>query len=94
VAEQDSLSDWRTLAALSLLSTRTAGTLTRHFDRRNDDLAHFGVDLTKTMLETLQYPVGCFVAAASIDSRSIQAIHLQLNRNDGQSLALDQLQIV
>ena len=79
---------------VAFVDSNAAGTIPRPFDRKADDLAHFHVDLTKTMPETFRFPARCFSGSSGFDIRNIQAIHLQLNRNDGRALAFDQLQIV
>jgi peptidoglycan hydrolase-like protein with peptidoglycan-binding domain len=76
------------------VDSNAAGTVPRPFDRKADDLSNSRIDLTKTMLETFRFPAGCFAGGRAFDIRSIQAIHLELNRNDGRALAFDQLQIV
>jgi outer membrane protein OmpA-like peptidoglycan-associated protein len=76
-------------------SNASIGGLPRPYDRRADDIAAFKVDLTKTMLKTLRFPVSCFANALSgFDITKISAIHLRLDRNDKRSLAFDQVQIV
>lgn len=79
---------------VAFVDSNAAGTIPRPFDRKADDLAHFGADFTKTMPETFRFPARCFSGSGGFDIRNIQAIHLQLNRNDGRALAFDQLQIV
>jgi peptidoglycan hydrolase-like protein with peptidoglycan-binding domain len=79
---------------IAFVDSNVAGTLPRPFDRRSDDLVHFGIDFTKTMLETFRFPAGCFAGGSGFNIKAIKAIHLQLNRSDGRPLAFDQLQIV
>jgi peptidoglycan hydrolase-like protein with peptidoglycan-binding domain len=79
---------------IAFADSNAAGTLSRPFDRKTDDLANVGTDLSKTMLETMRFPVGCFGGVSGFNVKNIQAIHLQLNRSDGRALAFDQLQIV
>jgi hypothetical protein len=71
------------------------GGLPRPYHRRDDDLAQIGIDLTKSMLNTLRFPAKCFTGQKKrIDLTRIQAIRLKLNRKDDRPLAFDQLQIV
>jgi outer membrane protein OmpA-like peptidoglycan-associated protein/pimeloyl-ACP methyl ester carboxylesterase len=69
------------------------GGLPRPFDRRNDDVARIGVDLTKTMLKTHRFAAACFVRSG-FDPTHVRAVLLRLDRGDGRALAFDQLQIV
>jgi hypothetical protein len=76
-------------------SNTSIGGLPRPYDRRADDLAIIGVDLTKTMLTTFRFPGTCFSNALSgFDITKVTAVHIQLDRNDKRALAFDQLQIV
>lgn len=76
-------------------SNASAGGLPRPYDRKADDLALTGVDLTKTMLTTFRFPNTCFTNALSgFDITKVTAVHIKLNRNDKRALAFDQLQIV
>src|SRR6185369_11483041 len=71
------------------------GGLPRPFNRKAQDVANFGVDLTKTMLKTLRFPATCFSRGATgFDIRQVTAIVLHLNRGDNRALAFDQWQIV
>jgi hypothetical protein len=79
---------------IAFVDSNAAGTLPRPFDRQSDDLANFGRDFTKTMLETLRFPARCFAGVSRLNINSIQAVHLELNRSDGRPLAFDQLQII
>src|SRR5262249_51249694 len=78
------------------VDSNDVGGLPRPYDRRDDDLAMFGSDFTKTMLKTLRFPVSCIVARAErgFDATKVQAIVLWMDRNDRRALAFDQLQIV
>jgi hypothetical protein len=76
------------------IDSKSAGGVPRPFDRRSDDLAHFGKDLTKTMLKTLRFPIDCFKIGTKIKTDSIKAIVLHLDRADNRALAFDQWQIV
>jgi hypothetical protein len=65
------------------------------YDRRADDMALFGDDFTKTMLKTLRFPTSCISRAKKeFDVTQVRAICLRMDRNDGRTLAFDQLQIV
>ena len=73
----------------------SVGPLPSPFIRSTDDLAAFGVDLTKTMLTTLRFPAGCFQPSGrTFNIRNVRAILIRLNRSDNARLAFDQLQIV
>jgi hypothetical protein len=69
------------------------GGLPRPFDRRNDDVARIGADLTKTMLTTHRFAAACFVRSG-FDPTHVRSVLLRLDRGDGRALAFDQLQIV
>jgi hypothetical protein len=78
---------------IALADSDQAGGLPRPFDRRADDLAIDGVDLTKTMLTTHRFASGCFVGVG-FDMTRVRAVVIRLSRNDNRAIAFDQLQIV
>jgi outer membrane protein OmpA-like peptidoglycan-associated protein/dienelactone hydrolase len=78
---------------VSFADSNDVGGLPRPFDRRADDLARVGIDLTKTMLKTNRYTAACFVRSG-LDLTQIRALLLKLDRGDNRALAFDQLQIV
>lgn len=74
------------------------GGLPRPLDRRAWDLAQwYATDKTKTMLNTLRFPVHCFSAPPGrrrFNIRRVRAALLKLDRGDGRAIAFDDLQIV
>lgn len=71
------------------------GGLPRPYDRRADDLAEFGQDVTKSMLKTLRFRAECFSAAdPSFDITRVAAVLIRTNTPDQRALAFDDLQIV
>ncbi len=77
----------------SFADSNDVGGLPRPFDRRADDLARVGADLTKTMLRTHRFSPACFVRPG-FDITQVRAVLLRLDRGDGRAIAFDQLQIV
>jgi len=72
------------------------GSLVRPYDRKSDDLAdpEVATDLTKTMLATVRFPLGCFTRApGSFDVHHVRALLIR-TRPDDRPIAFDQLQIV
>jgi hypothetical protein len=77
------------------VNSSAVGGLPRPYNRRSDDMAHWGTDFTKTMPKTLRFPAACFTRGSGpFDIRRVQAILIRLNRTDRRPLAFDQLQIV
>jgi len=83
-----------TSGALSYDSDGVGGLL-RPFDRRADDLAAYGFDITKTMLKTMRWPASCFAAQSEeLLLKAIRAILIRCSRRDRRPMAFDDLQIV
>jgi hypothetical protein len=71
------------------------GGLLRPFDRRADDLAAYGFDITKTMLKTMRWRSSCFAAQSEeLQIKAIRAILMRCSRRDRRPMAFDDLQIV
>jgi dienelactone hydrolase len=71
------------------------GGLYRPFDRRADDMAAYGFDITKTMLSTMRFPGGCFQARGErFEPQGIRAILIRCSREDRQPMAFDDLQVL
>lgn len=71
------------------------GGLLRPFDRRADDIAAYGFDITKTMLRTMRFPAGCFKAQnEKLELQAIRAILIRCDRENRMPMAFDDLQIV
>src|SRR5207302_3045825 len=50
---------------VAFLDSNAAGGVPRPFDRKVDDLLHFGTDLTKTIPETFRFPAKCFTGGSA-----------------------------
>jgi hypothetical protein len=71
------------------------GGIARPYDRRADDIAKYNMDFTKTMLQTVRFPVGCFKRdSRKFDPKKIKALRLRLDHNRETPVAFDVLQIV
>ncbi|MCH7736341.1 MAG: hypothetical protein IH872_02960, partial [Chloroflexi bacterium] len=65
------------------------------FYRRDDDLADFGLDKTKTMLKTFRFPAHCFKSREpGLRLESVKAIRIRLRGEETRPLAFDVLQVV
>lgn len=72
------------------------GGVPRPLDRKAFDLGRGGPDKTKTMPNTLRFPIACFTPpkGKEFNARSVVAVWLRLDRPDGRALAFDDLQFV
>jgi len=77
------------------VSSDGIGGFLRPFDRRTDDLAAYGFDISKTMLKTMRFVASCFKAQnQELDLQAIRAILIRCNSEDRRPMAFDDLQVV